>query len=452
MNRRIKRLFFLLEVAGSVLVLNLAFVIAVGLRFDDLRVENPDYYNYYVQLLVFFNLLWLLLRVGRRGVEWRSSDSGLRKKVSLSLSLILAHLLAFGFLALALKDQGSYFSRLFGIYFYSCWSLLLILWNTLFHGFQIRSAKRGIGRRRIAIVGESSRIQKFLSASDDLAQSGLEISLIFSNQKLEGENEILPLESIEEKLNAEEIDEIFIATEERDQLLHWERLADQRSIRVRLLPEVGIPGERSYQLDYIGHMPVFFPRSEPLELAHNRLMKRALDIVVCLITFILVYPLFFPLISLLVLIDGKGSILFRQQRTGIMNESFEILKFRSMGKDGQVSAIGRFIRRHSLDELPQFINVFQGRMSVVGPRPHMLEHTDEYKELLDAFMLRHLIQPGLTGLAQVQGNRGSIESAEDLQARVAADVYYMENWNLLLDLKIIGLTFFQIFLPGANAK
>jgi putative colanic acid biosynthesis UDP-glucose lipid carrier transferase len=102
--------------------------------------------------------------------------------------------------------------------------------------------------------------------------------------------------------------------------------------------------------------------------------------------------------------------------------------------------------------LPQLFNVLSGEMSLVGPRPHMLEHTEEYRDRMDAFMLRHLIQPGLTGMAQVQGNRGSIESQDELSARVSADVYYMENWNLLLDLKIVLLTFFQLFSPSVKAR
>jgi putative colanic acid biosynthesis UDP-glucose lipid carrier transferase len=123
-----------------------------------------------------------------------------------------------------------------------------------------------------------------------------------------------------------------------------------------------------------------------------------------------------------------------------------------MDESGNSHAIGKFMRKYSLDELPQFINVFKGQMSVVGPRPHMLEHTSDYRKALDSFMLRHLIQPGLSGLAQVQGHRGSIEHDEDLKARVAADVYYMENWSLLLDLKIVGLTFIQLFSPSPRAR
>jgi lipopolysaccharide/colanic/teichoic acid biosynthesis glycosyltransferase len=123
-----------------------------------------------------------------------------------------------------------------------------------------------------------------------------------------------------------------------------------------------------------------------------------------------------------------------------------------MDEQGNLTRIGQFIRKHSLDELPQFINVWRGEMSVVGPRPHMLVHTSNYQKRLDSFMLRHLIAPGLTGLAQVQGHRGSIESESDLEARVAADVYYMEHWSLLLDLKIVALTFYQLFFPAERAR
>ena len=140
MNRRYKRWFLWLDVLGGVLSINLAFAAAAALRFEDLSVQNPTYYNYYVQLVVFFNLLWLLLRLLRGEGEWQQKDPGVRRKVSRNLSLVIAHLFAFGILALALKDQATYFSRLFGLYFYSALLTLLTVWSFVLHGFEMRLA------------------------------------------------------------------------------------------------------------------------------------------------------------------------------------------------------------------------------------------------------------------------------------------------------------------------
>ena len=143
MNRRYKRWFLWLDVLGGVLSINLAFAAAAALRFEDLSVQNPTYYNYYVQLIVFFNLLWLLLRLLRGEGEWQQKDPGVRRKVSRNLSLVIAHLFAFGILALALKDQATYFSRLFGLYFYTALLTLLTAWSFVLHGFELRLAKKG---------------------------------------------------------------------------------------------------------------------------------------------------------------------------------------------------------------------------------------------------------------------------------------------------------------------
>ena len=158
---------------------------------------------------------------------------------------------------------------------------------------------------------------------------------------------------------------------------------------------------------------------------------------------------FAPLLALLIRLESKGPIFLIQKRTGFDNREFQCFKFRSMAvnkdadarqagrNDMRVTMIGRFIRRTSIDELPQFYNVLFGNMSVVGPRPHMLKHTDEYASKVDKYMLRHFIKPGITGLAQVRGYRGEIEQDSDIQNRIKFDIFYVENWSFLLDLKII---------------
>jgi len=451
-NRRYKRWFLWLDVLGGVLSINLAFAAAATLRFEDLSVQNPTYYNYYVQLIVFFNLLWLLLRLLRGEGEWQQKDPGVRRKVSRNLSLVIAHLFAFGILALALKDQATYFSRLFGLYFYTALLTLLTAWSFVLHGFEMRLAKKGVGRRRVALVGDVELLNGLLPHLESLRLGGFDVVGIYCSQQLDPKFSCKHPEELVEELARGDLEELFIATEDQSQLLSWEREADRASVRVRLLPRIDIPGERSYQLEYVGHVPLFFPRPEPLELVHNRVVKRFFDLFLTILALLILLPFLFPVLALLVRISGPGPVFFRQERSGLRNETFLIWKFRSMDGAGNISVIGRIMRKYSLDELPQLFNVLSGEMSLVGPRPHMLEHTEEYRDRMDAFMLRHLIQPGLTGMAQVQGNRGSIESQDELSARVSADVYYMENWNLLLDLKIVLLTFFQLFSPSVKAR
>ncbi|MBC6608744.1 sugar transferase [Hymenobacter sp. BT188] len=181
-------------------------------------------------------------------------------------------------------------------------------------------------------------------------------------------------------------------------------------------------------------------------------LKRPFDVVVALVAIVLVLSWLGPLLALLIRLESRGPILFRQLRTGYNGQPFYCLKFRSMRPnseadlkqacqdDSRVTRVGAFMRRNNLDELPQFINVLWGEMSVVGPRPHMLLHTEVYAQAIDNFMLRHCVSPGITGWAQVNGYRGATRELVAMQRRVHADLWYLQNWSLALDIRIICRT------------
>jgi len=199
----------------------------------------------------------------------------------------------------------------------------------------------------------------------------------------------------------------------------------------------------------LGEIPVLVTRKEPLEYRHNRLIKRGFDNLFSLLVLLLIFPWLFPIIAVAIKINSNGPIFFKQKRSGLNNQVFTVLKFRTMvvnneadnkqatANDSRITSVGKFLRQHNLDELPQFLNVLAGQMSVVGPRPHMLSHTAEYRKLIDEFMVRHFILPGITGLAQSRGLRGDTTQSELMRDRVKADVYYLENWIVILDLKIV---------------
>jgi len=205
-------------------------------------------------------------------------------------------------------------------------------------------------------------------------------------------------------------------------------------------------------IEYIGQMPVFVLRNIPLSYLHNAFLKRSLDILFSLMAVIILFPLLFPVLSILIKISSPGPIFFKQERTGKRGKTFNCYKFRTMRlstdadtkqatiNDYRKTKIGNFLRRTSLDELPQFYNVLIGNMSLVGPRPHMLTHTYEYSPKVDKYMVRHFVKPGITGLAQVSGYRGETKDIEMMQKRIMTDIYYLENWTWKLDFKIIFKT------------
>ncbi|SFQ83020.1 exopolysaccharide biosynthesis polyprenyl glycosylphosphotransferase [Hymenobacter arizonensis] len=193
------------------------------------------------------------------------------------------------------------------------------------------------------------------------------------------------------------------------------------------------------------------------------LRKRAFDLVFSLLVVAFLLSWLVPLIALLIKLDSKGPTFFRQLRTGKDGRPFYCLKFRSMAPnaeaderqasrgDQRVTKVGAFLRKTSLDELPQFLNVLRGEMSVVGPRPHMLRHTQDYAQVIDNFMDRHAVTPGITGLAQVCGHRGETKEVESMARRVNADLQYIRHWSFLLDLKIVLLTVWQMAQPDEKA-
>lgn len=210
-------------------------------------------------------------------------------------------------------------------------------------------------------------------------------------------------------------------------------------------------------------VPLLTVRREPLQAAYNRVLKRVFDIVFSLGVLLTIYPVMYVIVGILIKISSPGPILFKQKRTGIYGEEFNCYKFRTMRVNQQAdlvqareddprkTKIGDFMRRTNLDEFPQFVNVLVGDMSVVGPRPHMLKHTEQYSAIIDKYMVRHLVKPGLTGWAQVTGYRGETKTLEQMEGRVKRDVWYLENWSFFLDLKIIVVTVCNMFTGERNA-
>ncbi len=206
--------------------------------------------------------------------------------------------------------------------------------------------------------------------------------------------------------------------------------------------------------DFVNSLSIYNPQEIPLDNFSNRLLKRLFDIVFSSLIILFLFSWLFPLIAFLIKLDSKGPVFFQQNRTGIDNKIFNCLKFRTMkvnedadtkqaeANDNRISRVGRILRKYNIDELPQFFNVLFGEMSVVGPRPHMLKHTDQYSALINHYKVRHYVKPGVSGWAQVNGYRGLTDELWKMEKRVDFDMEYLKNWSFFWDLKIIYLTIF----------
>ena len=229
------------------------------------------------------------------------------------------------------------------------------------------------------------------------------------------------------------------------------RLLEDSTVSLNFVPDIFVHSLLNYSIDELAGLPVVNLRSSPVTGAAHAL-KLSEDILVASLAIVLTAPLM-AAIAMAIKLEGRGPVLFKQRRYGINGDEIIMWKFRTMSvlEDGaqvpqarrgdpRVTRIGAFLRRTSLDELPQFFNVLQGKMSVVGPRPHAVAHNEQYRKLIDRYMLRHQVKPGITGWAQVNGWRGETEKLEKMENRVKFDLEYISNWSIWLDLRIIVLT------------
>jgi putative colanic acid biosynthesis UDP-glucose lipid carrier transferase len=267
-----------------------------------------------------------------------------------------------------------------------------------------------------------------------------------------------------------ELDDIIVAlpvTEER-QIKNIVTIGEKQGKRVRIIPNYQSYGSGKVQIDRLGTMPIITLRSLPLDIVDNKVYKRIFDVFFSLFVITFVFSWLFPIIALIIKFGSKGPVFFKQERWGLNNKVITCYKFRSMvacskdvdesGKylqasknDPRITPIGKFLRKSNLDELPQFLNVLLGSMSIVGPRPHPVPLNIASKESIENYMMRHWVKPGITGWAQVNGYRGETKVPYLMQKRVEHDVWYMENWTFWLDLQIIVQTLVNMVKGEKNA-
>ena len=255
-----------------------------------------------------------------------------------------------------------------------------------------------------------------------------------------------------------------LPTSAEEKIVDFIKFSESHVINFHIVPSIGYYYSGAQPIvEHIGKMPVFVLRNIPLSYIHHAMIKRSIDILVSSIAVIICFPILFPILGILIKLSSPGPILFKQKRTGKRGKEFYCYKFRTMrcsadahtkqatANDDRKTKIGNFLRKTSLDELPQFFNVLIGNMSLVGPRPHMLMHTYEYSPKVDKYMVRHFVKPGITGLAQVMGYRGETKEIELMEKRIQTDIYYVENWSLKMDLKIMFKTIYTILKGDEKA-
>ena len=440
---------------ADTVVLNIAFGLGVYLRFYSVSSfefqSQPSFdliKSNYIGLLLFINVSWFFISNSQKIYNLQHFTSKNRYVFAVVSAIVLQLLITVAFNGLI----KTFYSRIFLLYTYISFSVFLFIGRRLISFVYLKRLKKAKSQNAIVLIGtkaQLSEVKEFLGNNIstetqkliELEPAGIQL------QELQKINSVSPISELYVSLSGyyeNEVEELSL-------------FCDNHFIRLRLVFNWKKVSSQNINVVNFSQTNILKLSLTPLDDQYNALLKRGFDLVFSLLVTVLLFSWLFPIIAIAVKLSSPGPVFFKQKRSGINNKGFNCYKFRSMRQnseadskqatqnDPRITKVGAFLRKTSLDELPQFINVIKGQMSIVGPRPHMLKHTEEYSNLVGNFMNRHAIKPGITGLAQIKGFRGEIDDFALLQNRVRLDRFYVNNWTLFFDVKIVFLTIFTMF-------
>ncbi|MEM9921318.1 MAG: undecaprenyl-phosphate glucose phosphotransferase [Bacteroidota bacterium] len=409
-------------------------------------------------LILIFNIVWLCVIVFSRDQSFYTSDHFPEKVRSL---LINTFIFVGVISTIAIVFKIEYFNRtsfLLPIFLFAVVNIFIL--SLLMEWFKRRNADSFLSR--VLVIGGGDRLDQVMDFADRLGHSGYRCVGFLDQPKPSYKKQELAylgeIQQLAEVLNTENIDELFITASslKGGELKKITKTADFYGVRVNLIPKTLFFTNANFKSYSLDGLPFFKYRQSPLDQMNNYLFKKAFDIVFASIVLLLFAPVLL-LIALLIRLDGKGPIFYTPLRKGEGGRIFKCYKFRTMSvcddpvngtrstvkNDPRITKIGKYLRKLDLDEFPQFFNVLKGDMSVVGPRPHRVHLEKDFRKIVNDYMVRHYVKPGITGWAQVNGWRGPTQTVSQKKKRIEHDLWYIENWNFLLDLDIVLRTVFS---------
>lgn len=419
----------------------------------------------YHMLFLAINLSWMAalyltnLYLSKHWLDFKNFMMRTGKSFLITLSFVLCFIFLFHFP----------YSRLFILFSFGAFFTVLLLNRVLFNVLVISLSGRFKISKNVVVLGyneQSRRLFNYFKNESKLVK----VSGCFDDHYLKGQkSDALPyLGSLRECMpfvKENKVSEIYstLPPEKNPYLYELAKDAEMHFVHFKFVPDLQNYVRGNVHIDYVDDIPVITQRIEPLDNTGNRIMKRMLDIVLSLFVIIFILSWLLPILALLIKLDSRGPVFFIQPRSGKNEEEFLCIKLRTLrvndqahtkqvtSNDSRITRIGRILRKTSMDELPQFINVLLGEMSVVGPRPHMIKHTEEFSEKYKEYFVRHFVKPGITGWAQIHNLRGEITNTGLLKKRTEYDLWYLENWTFWLDIKIILLTIWVSIFNNENA-
>ena len=437
-----------------IILIDLLLIISIVYFISDKQYLNFSFLSYILTLWLFISYYTKFYNVYRY--------THVAKLVTLLLSQFFVFSLAY-LSYFSIFKEGEVVENQF-IIFILILSLVTFFKFLIFYLLKLYRSD-GKNYRNVVLFGEvnsSKKIENLFETKNDLGYRfyGFFSDKISKSKKYLGNTKFSFQYIIENK-----IDEVYCDPSEitKNKLMEIRNFVEANQLQLRLIPENKAIYSKDYILEYFGTIPILKPKPLPFEKIETHFLKRAFDIFFSAIVCFFILSWLIPFLWILIRTDSKGPLFFKQKRDGINGSQFYCYKLRSMEvnkdadiisaskNDKRITRIGAFLRKTSLDELPQFFNVLIGDMSIVGPRPHINIQTKKYLNEIENYIVRNSVKPGITGLAQISGYRGEVIRKSDIENRVRLDIFYIENWSFFLDIKIIVKTFLNIFTKEDKA-
>ncbi len=434
---------------NSDLIIPISILIHLGIINGVLFVLTPDTYSNFFHIL-HYNVSWLLITYGLGYYPTKRKErfmTNIYKMFQLYLIYGLAYFALFGI------TKTNYESLEYQLFVYIIICFCLTWYRVMFYWARRQYRLQGGNSVKVVVMGRDPNLKKIRSLFD-APELGYRYMGYFDDMESPSPTYLGKIEDSFLYILENEIDEIYCVASSfnHGELKNLIDFADNNLKKIKIIPDNKEIFSRAMFIELYGNVPVLNLRDLPLDTEYGRLVKRTFDIVFSFFVIVTVLSWLTPLLFVLIKLESPGPLYFKQKRHGLKRQVFWCYKFRSMSvssdanskmatkNDARITKIGEILRKTSMDELPQFLNVFMGDMSVVGPRPHMQLHTWDYEISVDKYLVRHFVKPGITGLAQIKGYRGEITEKADIINRTTLDIFYVEKWTLALDIRIIGLT------------
>lgn len=439
------------------LFLNGSFLAASLIKFGRHLYGN----EHYLFLALGLNVVWVFIlfssRLHNPIREQRLSEQINRVLTALVIYLSIILTIWFAFEPFSFSRQQLFITFIF-------FSGFAISWRVAWFFFIRYYRSKGYNVRNVVVIGYEDMAERMISYMDSHPSLGYRLVGVFDDEMNQSDKFVGSIDRVDEFVSKENVDIFFcnLNALTRTKIQDLINLADSNLIKVKMLSTFSRLEMDNISVQNYGQIPVLNVNEIPLDNWLNQFIKRSFDIIFSLVVILSILSWLMPLAALVIWIESKGPVLFKQKRHGKGNRPFYCWKLRTMvlnqeadlqqatKNDTRVTKVGSFLRKTSIDELPQFINVFLGDMSVVGPRPHPIKLNEQYQPSIEKFWQRHAVKPGVTGLAQAKGFRGQTDHSA-MSGRVRLDRFYVRNWSLVLDVKIILLTLVSFLRGSENA-